>query len=155
MASVASRKGAPTIAPIATSSEPSLTLSRATIAISVSGIAVPTAARMLPTAPSPMLSRCPIHSTALVNGGAPARTTAKLRARSRASPIGAGYSSAGSGEVKGQPEDEVDSEQLHALEPGRLAVLGDVVGDQDRDQDRPQLEAVEDQGQRIRAEEER
>ena len=67
-----------------------MTPSRATIAISVSGIAVPTAARMLPTAPTPTSSLCPIHSTALVNSSAPARTTAKLTSRRTAS-IGAGY----------------------------------------------------------------
>ena len=61
IARVASRNGAPTIAPIATPSEPSVASSRATIAISVSGVAVPTAARMLPTAPSPSPSRCPSH----------------------------------------------------------------------------------------------
>jgi hypothetical protein len=62
---------------------------RATIAISVSGIAVPTAARMLPTAPTPTSSLCPIHSTALVNSSAPARTTAKARRRRTASISGA------------------------------------------------------------------
>ena len=80
IAIVASRNGAPMIAPIATSSAPSAPPMIATIGISVSGIAVPTAARMLPVAPSPISSRCPAHSTALVNSSAPARMTAKLTA---------------------------------------------------------------------------
>ena len=48
-----SRKGAPTIAPIATSSEPASELTIAMIAISVSGAAVPAAARTLPNRPLP------------------------------------------------------------------------------------------------------
>ena len=39
-------------------------------------------------------------------------------------------------EVEDDAEDDVDREELHALEPGRLAVLGDVGGDQHREQDR-------------------
>ena len=77
---MASRKGAPTIAPTATSSLFVAPI-RATTAISVSGIAVPTAASRLPTAPSPSPSRCPIHSTAFVNSRAPARITVKLAIR--------------------------------------------------------------------------
>ena len=76
IAIVASRKGAPMIAPTATSSEPSAPPMIATIGISVSGIAVPTAASMLPVAPSPSPSLLPDHSTALVNSSAPARITA-------------------------------------------------------------------------------
>ena len=53
---VASRNGAPMIAPTATSSAPSAPPMIATIGISVSGIAVPTAASRLPTAPSPSSS---------------------------------------------------------------------------------------------------
>ena len=60
------------IAPIATSSEPSVPPMIATIGISVSGIAVPTAASRLPTAPSPISSLWPIHSTAFVKKRAPA-----------------------------------------------------------------------------------
>ena len=41
-----------------------------------------------------------------------------------------------SGEEERDADDEVDGEQLQALEPGRLAVLGDLVGDQRREQDR-------------------
>ena len=43
-------------------------------------------------------------------------------------------------EVEDDAEDDVDGEQLHALEPGRFAVLGDVGGDQHREQDRADLE---------------
>ena len=46
-------------------------------------------------------------------------------------------------------------EQLHALEPGRLALVGHLVGDQDRQEDRPQLEPVEHQRHRERPDEER
>ena len=53
---VASRNGAPMIAPTATSSAPSAPPMIATIGIRVSGIAVPTAASRLPTAPSPSSS---------------------------------------------------------------------------------------------------
>ena len=66
IAIVASRKGAPMIAPTATSSEPAAPPMIATIGISVSGIAVPTAASRLPVAPSPSPSRWPAHSIALV-----------------------------------------------------------------------------------------
>ena len=83
IAIVASRNGAPMIAPIATSSDPSAPPRIATIGIRVSGIAVPTAARRLPVAPSPSPSLCPTHSTALVKTSAPARITAKLTASSR------------------------------------------------------------------------
>ena len=69
------------MAPIATPSLPSLAPSTATIGIRVSGIAVPTAASRLPTAPSPIASRWPAHSTALVKSWAPARITAKLASR--------------------------------------------------------------------------
>ena len=82
IASVPSKKGAPTIAPIATWWDPLEAPSRATIAISVSGIAVPTAASRLPTAPSPSSSPWPIHSTAFVKSSAPARMTVKLSASS-------------------------------------------------------------------------
>ena len=85
IARVASRNGAPMIAPIATSSDPSVPPMIATIGISVSGMAVPTAASRLPTAPSPSSSLCPIHSTAFVKNRAPARMIAKLTARSRIS----------------------------------------------------------------------
>jgi hypothetical protein len=81
IAIVASRNGAPMIAPTATSSEPAAPPRIATIGIRVSGIAVPTAASRLPVAPSPRPSRCPAHSTAFVNTSAPARITAKLAAR--------------------------------------------------------------------------
>src|SRR6201996_2520420 len=117
----------------------------AMIAISVSGAAVPTAARTLPTAPSPSPSRWPSHSTALVKSRAPPSTIAKATMISS--------SSIASGEVEGETEDRVHGQELDALEPGRLAVLDHVVGDQDRDHDRAQLEAVEDERQRIRADE--
>ena len=91
MAIVASRNGAPMIAPIATSSAPSAPPIMATIGISVSGIAVPTAASRLPTDPSPSSSLCPAHSTAFVNTSAPTRITAKLSSRRRTAPIGPGY----------------------------------------------------------------
>ena len=42
-----------------------------------------------------------------------------------------------SGEVEDQPEHRVQREQLHALEPVRLAVLGDQVRDQHREQEAP------------------
>ena len=89
IAIVASRNGAPTIAPIATSSEPSAPPINATIGISVSGIAVPTAARRLPTAPTPIASRWPIHSTAFVKMNAPVRMIAKERRRRKPSICGA------------------------------------------------------------------
>ena len=66
IAIVARRKGAPMIAPTATSSAPSAPPMIATIGISVSGMAVPTAAKSEPTAPWPSSSRWPIHSTAFV-----------------------------------------------------------------------------------------
>ena len=92
----------------------------------------------LPTAPSPRFSLWPSHSTAPVNSSAPARTTAKLTTRSDVVHR-AGYGGDRinrSGEVEGEAEDDVDREQLDPLEPGRLAVVGDVVGDHDRQQDR-------------------
>ena len=52
---MASRKGAPTIAPIATWSPPCSAPSRATIATSVSGIAVPTAGEDAAHGPLPQL----------------------------------------------------------------------------------------------------
>jgi len=82
MAIVPSMNGAPTIAPIATSS-PSAPASRATTGIRDSGSAVPTAASRLPTAPCPRSSRWPNHSTALVNSSAPPTISAKLARRSR------------------------------------------------------------------------
>ncbi len=91
IASVASRNGAPMIAPIATSSDPSPPPMIATTGISVSGIAVPTAARMLPVAPSPMSSRWPSHSTAFVKTSAPARMTAKLTRRRNPAPTTIAY----------------------------------------------------------------
>src|SRR6188472_1127023 len=48
-------------------------------------------------------------------------------------------------------EHEVDGEQLQPLVPRRLALVGHVVGDDDRQQDPAQLEAVEDEGHRVRA----
>src|SRR5687768_3105962 len=71
-ASVASRKGAPRIAPIPISPVAALLVPRsklpkiATSGIMVSGNAVPTAASTLPTAPAPRFSRSPMISTALV-----------------------------------------------------------------------------------------
>jgi hypothetical protein len=71
-ASVASRKGAPRIAPIpispaAAPPEPKSKAPKiATNGIMVSGNAVPTAASTLPTAPAPRFSRSPMISTALV-----------------------------------------------------------------------------------------
>ena len=91
IANVASRNGAPMIAPIATSSEPSEPPMIATIGIRVSGIAVPTAARMLPVAPSPTSRRWPSHSTAFVNTSAPARMIAKLMTRRIAAPMSLPY----------------------------------------------------------------
>src|SRR5687767_4546630 len=144
IATVASRNGAPTIAPIATSSEPSEPPRIATSGMRLSGIAVPTAASRLPTAPSPSDSLCPIHSTALVNVSAPTRITAKLAARRRTSP-----NTPRSGEEEGEGDDGVDGEQLHALEPVRLALVGDDLGDQDGDQNGAELEPVEDQRHRL------
>ena len=84
IAIVASRNGAPMIAPTATSSAPSAPPTIATIGMSVSGIAVPTAARIEPTAPSPRFNRWPIHSMAFVKRRAPARITAnEMRRRMR------------------------------------------------------------------------
>src|SRR4029079_18377290 len=51
-------------------------------------------------------------------------------------------------------EHEVDAEQLHALVPRRLALGGDVVGDQDREQDPAELEAVEHERHRMRPQDE-
>ena len=84
------------------------------------------AARRALAHPEPL----PAHSTAFVNTSAPARITAKLideeddftSIRLRRS-----------GE-EGDREDRVEGQELDALEPVRLAVLGDVVGDQDREQ---------------------
>ena len=45
-----------------------------------------------------------------------------------------------SDEVEDDAEDDVDREELDALEPRRLAVLGHVRGDQHREQDRADLE---------------
>jgi hypothetical protein len=80
MASVASRNGAPRIAPIPISLAASAALPparaapiRATTGIMVSGRAVPTAASTLPTAPEPRFSRSPSISTALVNSAAAPR----------------------------------------------------------------------------------
>src|SRR5687768_12147019 len=148
---VASRNGAPMIAPTATSSEPSAPPMIATIGISVSGIAVPTAARRLPVAPSPILSRCPAHSTALVNSIAPARITAKLAASRTYSTVAPTYLCVE--ECEGQ--DHVDRKELDPLEPVRLPVLGRVGGDQHCDEDGAELEAVERERHRARPEDER
>ena len=78
MASVASRNGAPTMAPIATGAACLPSVMMAITGISDSGIAVATAASTLPTAPWPRPRRRPAHSTALVNTAAPATITAKL-----------------------------------------------------------------------------
>src|SRR5947199_7312523 len=43
-----------------------------------------------------------------------------------------------------QPEHEVDGEQLHSLEPVRLALRGDEAGDQHGEEHGPDLVAVED-----------
>src|SRR5688500_17396796 len=145
------------MAPTATSSAPSAPPTIATIGISVSGIAVPTAARMLPVAPSPICSRWPAHSTAFVNSRAPARMIAKLAAR-RTTSIADYYPGSpllALGVEEGDAEDRVERQQLHALEPGRFALLGDLVRDQHRQQDRRQLEAVEDERHRLRADHER
>src|SRR5215210_8702935 len=50
-----------------------------------------------------------------------------------------------SGEVEGEPEHDVDREQLQALEPRRLALLGHLVGDDDRHHHGGDLEPVEDE----------
>src|SRR6185437_2245566 len=77
MASVASRNGAPTMAPTAMSL-PCAPCRTATTGISDSGSAVATAASTLPTAPWPRPRRTPTHSIALVNTNEPATMTAKL-----------------------------------------------------------------------------
>src|SRR6266542_4462622 len=59
-----------------------------------------------------------------------------------------------SGYEKGDAEHEVDRQQLHSLVPRRLTLVGDVVGDQDRQQDPAELEAVEYERHRMRAEDE-
>src|SRR5687768_2129776 len=146
---VASRNGAPTIAPMATSSEPSEPPRIATSGMRLSGIAVPTAASRLPTAPSPRDSLCPIHSTAFVNVSAPTRITAKLAARRRTSPT-----TPRSGEEEGERDDGVHGEQLHALEPVGLTLVGDELGDEDCDEDRAELEAVEYERHRLGTEHE-
>src|SRR5688500_16469842 len=69
--------GAPTIAPIATSSAAGSSRMSATIGIADSGSAVETPASRVPTAPTPSPSRLPAHSTAFVKSSAPARTAAK------------------------------------------------------------------------------
>src|SRR5215211_3002727 len=143
IAMVARGNGAPMIAPIATSSPPSAPPTIATIGISVSGIAVPTAAKRLPVAPSPSPSRCPDHSIAFVNRSAPERITAKL-ASSQTTSISR---SSHLREEEGDPEDRVEAEELHALEPVRDPVARRDIGDQDREQDRAELEAVEDERQ--------
>src|SRR4029453_9595424 len=58
-------------------------------------------------------------------------------------------------EVEGQREHGVHGQQLEALEPGRLALLGDLVGDDDGQEDGPDLEAVEHQRHRERPDHER
>jgi hypothetical protein len=78
MARVASRNGAPTMAPIATGPACLPSVMMAMTGISDSGIAVATAASTLPTAPWPRPRRRPAHSTALVNTAAPTTITAKL-----------------------------------------------------------------------------
>ena len=60
-----------------------------------------------------------------------------------------------SGEVEDQPEHRVQRQQLHALEPVRLAVLGDQVCDQHGEQQGAQLVAVEDERHRVVADDER
>src|SRR5919112_3048854 len=75
-ASVASKNGAPRIAPTpispaAAAPVPTMTApSMATMGIIVSGSAVPTAARRLPTAPWPRFRRSPMISTAFVKSAA-------------------------------------------------------------------------------------
>src|SRR5215211_6805713 len=104
-ARVASRNGAPRIAPIPISPvaallEPRSKLPRiATSGIMVSGNAVPTAASTLPTAPAPRFSRSPVISTALVK-----RTAApSIAARDRINSIivtGSPYGHLRRGEVR-------------------------------------------------------
>src|SRR5918998_4323853 len=126
IAIVASRKGAPMIAPIATSSAPSAPPRMVITGMIVSGIAVPTAAIRLPAAPSPSESLWPVHSTALVKSCAPARITAKLANRRIASIARTYPHPRGSRREEGDREDHVDGEELHALEPRRLPLLRDV-----------------------------
>ena len=84
IASVASRNGAPMIAPIAICSPSSLSSpSSATIGITDSGSAVPTAASSAPTAPAPRFIRCPSHSTAFVKPIAPPMMRTKAPSSSR------------------------------------------------------------------------
>src|SRR4051794_24196353 len=56
--------------------------------------------------------------------------------------------SAGSCDQERDAEDDVDGQQLDALEPVRLALVGHVVGDHHRQQDGADLEAVEDERHR-------
>src|SRR4051794_33472629 len=59
------------------------------------------------------------------------------------------------GDGEGDDEDGVDREELEALVPRRLALVGDVVGDQHREDQGADLEAVEDERHRVRPEDER
>src|SRR5919112_1667898 len=46
--------------------------------------------------------------------------------------------------IEGQPNDGINGEQLQPFVPRRLPLVDDVVGDQDREEDRAELEPVED-----------
>src|SRR5215218_1963501 len=56
-----------------------------------------------------------------------------------------------SGYEERDPEYQVHRQQLQPLVPRRLALIGDVDGNQDGDEDPTDLEAVEDQRHRVRA----
>src|SRR3954471_286524 len=58
-------------------------------------------------------------------------------------------------EVEDEPEDRVEGEELDALEPGGLALGGEEVRDQHRGDQARELVAVEDEGHRARADDER
>jgi tellurite resistance protein TerC len=58
-------------------------------------------------------------------------------------------------EEEDEPEDRVEGEQLHTLEPGGLALRGEEVRDQDRRDQPHHLVAVEHHRHRVRPEEER
>src|SRR5215212_2774345 len=115
-ARVASRKGAPRIAPIPISPAAAPLVPRirepmiATSGIMVSGNAVPTAASTLPTAPAPRFNRSPMISTALVKRiAAPSIAT-----RDRTNSI----------IVKGTPYDHLRQERARFLPAGNLTTLG-------------------------------
>src|SRR4051812_15726639 len=124
IASVASMKGAPRIAPtpIPCDAEDPAPERMAMIGIIVSGSAVPTAARTDPTAPSASSSFRPNHSMPFVKSSAPARITTNARTST---------STSTSALEAGRRDDaEKDHQQDHRRDEGHPSLAPPAVADE-------------------------